>query len=151
MPVLQTRFFGELEFQECDAFFFPSGVPGFESSRHFVFLNRDGYEPLTFLQSVELAALCFILLPIQVVDHTYRVELTSEQREDLGFDRTAPLHRGTDYFCAAVICCEEDGPTANLLAPIIVNLKTNKGMQIVRIDSGYSLRTPLAMEALTKC
>ena len=151
MPVLQTRFFGELEFRESDAFLFPSGLPGFESSRHFAFLNRDGYGPLIFLQSVELAALCFILLPIQVVDHTYQLELTSEERDDLGFDRTAPLRPGTDYFCAAVICVEEDGPTANLMAPLIVNLKTNKGMQIVRPDSGHLLRTPLAMEALTQC
>lgn len=151
MPLLQSRFFGELEFRESDVFTFPSGLPGFESSHQFVFLNRQGYEPLTFLQNVEWATLCFILLPIQVVEENYTLELTEEERHDLGFDATVSLRPGNDYMCAAIVCVEETGPTVNLMAPIVINLRANKGMQVIRHDSGYSHRSVLHLEAFATC
>jgi flagellar assembly factor FliW len=42
---------------------------------------------------------------------------------------------------------EHRSPTANLLAPIVVNLKTHRAIQAIQADSGYSHQHPLLAAA----
>ena len=79
MPNVLTRFFGELEYQTEALFRFPSGLPGFEDHRNFVFLKKPGLEPLMFLQSLDTRSLCFILLPIRAIDQNFQLELTDDE------------------------------------------------------------------------
>ena len=78
MPNTLTAYFGELDYNETAVFHFPYGLPGFESERAFLFLQKPQTEPLMFLQSLGNAQLCFVLLPILVVDPDYRVNLDAE-------------------------------------------------------------------------
>ena len=41
---------------------------------------------------------------------------------------------------------EGSDPVANLMSPIVVNLKIRKGIQAIQLGSPYSLRHPLAAE-----
>jgi flagellar assembly factor FliW len=144
MPNVQTRFFGELEYQSEALFRFPSGLPGFEDHRTFVFLKKPGLEPLMFLQSLDSRNLCFILLPVRAIDEDFQLELTQEEVREIGLlaERTPII--GEDILCAALICSGEgDGPTANLMAPVVVNLHNNIGMQVIHAQTPYSHRHPL--------
>jgi flagellar assembly factor FliW len=145
MPHVQTRFFGELEYRDEDVLLFPSGLPGFEDHRNFVFLKKPGLEPLMFLQSLLSRSLCFILLPARAVDQTYQLDLTGDELREIGLAIERIPVVGEDILCAAMICTGEGSvPTANLMAPIVVNLYNNVGMQVIHPETRYSYRHPLS-------
>ncbi len=147
MPRTQTKFFGDIDYHADSVFHFPSGLPGFEDHRDFVFLHVPQSEPLMFLQSLSNRNLCFVLLPILVVDPHYRLNLTSEEL----FELDLPVERepliGEDILCATLICVAQgEVPTANLMAPVVVNLRKHIGTQVIHGDSGYSHQQPLVCE-----
>jgi flagellar assembly factor FliW len=125
-------------------FHFPSGLPGFEDHQDFVFLHVPQSEPLMFLQSLSSKNLCFVLLPILVADPNYRLNLTPEELFELELPAgTEPLI-GEDILCATLICVARgETPTANLMAPVVVNLRKHIGVQVIHGDSGYSHQHPL--------
>ena len=154
MPLLQTTCFGALEYTSSAVFQFPSGLPGFENEREFVFLERPDATPLMFMHSLSNPELCFILLPILVADPHYRLSLSDEDISEL---RLSPGHEpqiGDDILCGGVVSVGNDGDeaTVNLLAPIVVNLKKKIGLQVIQTQSGYSHRYPLfAREESLQC
>lgn len=146
MPNVQTRFFGELEYQGEDLFRFPSGLPGFEDHRSFVFLKKPGLEPLMFLQSLHSRSLCFILLPIRAIDQNFQLELTQDEIREIGLASERTPLIGDDILCAAMVCAGDGKvPTANLMAPVVVNLHNNIGMQVIHAESRYSHLHPLGL------
>jgi flagellar assembly factor FliW len=153
MSRIPTKFFGECDCEAGSLFSFPAGLPGFEDQSAFFFLKIPGAEPLLFLQSVSTRNLCFILLPILVVDPNYVLELAPDELADLHL----PLDRrptiGQDILCAATISSGDgEAPRANLMAPIVVNLQAKIGMQVIKGESGYSHRHPVRFEeALLPC
>ena len=155
MPTLQTTHFGDLTYNDDSAYRFRSGLPGFESEHVFVFLNQPQTEPLIFMQSASSPGLCFILLPIRVVDPQYNLTLEPEDLSELRLPKGRQPRIGDDILCCAVIRSGENttaGPTANMLAPIVVNLKHHIGMQVIQAGSGYSHQQGLfTQDALVSC
>ena len=144
---IATKFFGD---RACDAdsiYTFPAGLPGFEDQRSFCFLTAPGSEPLLFMQSTVTQNLCFVMLPILVVDPDYRVGLSDEERGMLELPAGRTPQIGRDILCAALVCSGAEAQhTVNLMAPIVVNLKTKTGIQTIHGESGYSHRHPLRLE-----
>ena len=146
MPQIRTAYFGELDYTDGTVFHFPYGLPGFEREHAFLFLKQPHTDPLLFLQSLNNPKLCFILLPILAVDEDYQVNLDAD---DLAALRLAPGRQpriGEDILCAAIVSAgngRQEGPTATLMAPIMVNLKEQIGMQVIPAESSYSHRHPL--------
>jgi flagellar assembly factor FliW len=126
-----------------DVIHFPRGLPGFDHRRRFLPLAFSHTHPLIFLQSIEDPALCFITLPVLAADLSYRLDIAAEDLALIGLPRRPQPRIGEDILCVAVLSIREDGPTANLLAPIVVNLHNRTGVQAVSRNSGYSHRHPL--------
>jgi flagellar assembly factor FliW len=149
MPQIRTAYFGELDYTDGTVFHFPYGLPGFEHEHAFLFLKQPHIEPLLFLQSLGNSRLCFILLPILVLDPNYAVHLDAD---DLAALHLAPGRQpriGEDILCAAIVntCADEGGQaTANLMAPVVVNIKDQIGMQVIQTGSPYSHRHPIPVE-----
>jgi flagellar assembly factor FliW len=147
MPRIPTKFFGD---RECDAdsiYTFPGGLPGFEDQHSFCFLTMPGSEPLLFMQSTSIQNLCFVMLTILVVDPDYKAALADEELAMLDLPRGRTPQIGRDILCAALVCSGSGAePTVNLMAPIVVNLKTKTGIQMIHGESGYSYRHPLRLE-----
>jgi flagellar assembly factor FliW len=109
---------------------FPHGIPAFENQTRFRLTDR---EPLLFLESETNPELSFLLLPVALIDPDYRMAISAEDREAIG---ASPASR---LMCLAVITAVEDSPpTANLLAPVVINLDNARAVQAVRSDSMYS-------------
>jgi flagellar assembly factor FliW len=114
---------------------FPLGMPAFESERRFRLTDR---EPLLFLESETNPELSFLLLPVALIDPDYRLALSTEDRATLDASAESSL------LCLAVVTAAEDSPpTANLLAPVVVNLACGRAVQAVRSDTVYSHRHAL--------
>jgi flagellar assembly factor FliW len=104
-----------------------------------------------FLQSLEDPALCFITLPVLAVDPQYRLEVSGDDLGQLGLSPGKQPRIGTDVLCLTVVSIRESGPTANLLAPIVVNLRNLKAVQAVALESEYSLQHVLLPEEALVC
>jgi len=130
---------------------FPEGLPGFEERRQFVALTLPHTQPLVFLQSLDDAALCFITLPVLSIDRQYRLEIREEDLKIVGLSPKRQPRIGEDVACMAVLTVQESGPTANLLAPIVINIKNLKAVQAIAPDSGYSHQHPLSPAGAMVC
>ncbi len=151
MAVFQTKHFGQITYQNESELEFPCGLPGFEESRRFVAVRFVESDPLIYLQSLEDAGLCFITMPIFVADPNYRLSVTDEDLEHLELPRGRQPRIGSDVLCLTVVSVQETGATANLLAPVLVNLRNRKAVQAVAPESEYSHQHPLMPQEAAVC
>lgn len=153
MPSTSTAYFGELEYTDQSVFEFPDGILGFEQERFFVFIRRPQAEPLIFMQSLANETLCFLMLPVLAACPDYRLNLTAEDLCRLQLPPGVEPRIGEDILCGALVCTSRtEGPTANLLGPIVLNLKARIGAQVIQSEAGYSHQHPLVSgEAAAIC
>jgi flagellar assembly factor FliW len=139
MPSAVTERFGTLEYDPSTTILFPQGLPGFERHRRFLPVEHTSIAPLILLQSLESAELCFLTLPVERVDPAYQPSLSTEDLEALGLEGREWLAPGRDLQFLTILTVAEDGRlTANLLAPVVVNLRDRVAVQAVRCDTRYS-------------
>ena len=143
----ETRYFGPLEYDSDSVLVFPDGIPAFEREKRFVAIRQPINEPLVFLQSLSNPGLCFVTLPVLSICAGYRLSIASEDQEALGFDTGVPPAIGRDVLCLAILSIEENAPpTANLMAPVVVNIRTQCARQVILTESNYSHREELPIQ-----
>jgi flagellar assembly factor FliW len=144
MPLLATKYFGTLPYECSDCYQFPLGIPGFDDEKQFVLLNIPGKEPLVFLQSVATQTLCFLALPILVVDPVYELCVSIQDLRILDLEPTRQPRLGSEALVLALLAIEKgQDATANLLAPVVINVAKRRAVQAIRCDSVYSHRQSL--------
>ena len=147
MHHIDSKYFGVMPYEETSVLVFPEGLPGFELERDFVPIRQPNSEPMVFLQSLSNQDLCFIALPAQAACPDYSLQLSREDRVALGFPPIARPRIGPDLLCLTIVSIEEGGEvTANLLGPIVVNLRNRQARQCIQTESEYSHRFPLRAE-----
>ena len=152
MPQLETKHFGTVTYEEQSELIFPCGLPAFERRRRFLALRFVHSDPLIYLQSMEDPALCFITVPVLVLDRAYRLQVSAEDLETIGLEGRTQPRIGPDVLCLAVLSVREEGdPTANLLAPVLINLRNRKAVQAILADSGYSHQHALYPQEAPVC
>ena len=141
-----TRYFGPVEYSEESVMVFPDGIPAFEQEKRFLALRQPINEPMVFLQSIANPNVCFATLPALAACPHYQLSMAPEDLDALGLETDRQPAIGRDVLCLAVLSLEENAPpTANLLAPIVVNLNTLRGCQAIQTDSPYSHREVLPL------
>lgn len=138
-----SEYFGTLSLDKAAILSFPQGLPGFEKERQFAAIQIPGQHPLIYLQSVSSPSLCLLTFPVQTIDSKYQYEVSAEERDLLR------LPEGTANMLAlAIVAVEpETGPTANLAAPLIVNLQNNLAVQSLQPDTALPYSYPLTATA----
>jgi len=133
---VETRDSGEIEVFEEDIVNFSQPLFGFENYKSFALIsenNTEGY--LIWLQSVEEAQLCFILLKPEAFKIDFEFELADEY--------LALLDDGEyEVWLVAVIKDNFEESTVNLRSPIIINRNNHKAVQAM-LDSSYPVRNPV--------
>jgi flagellar assembly factor FliW len=144
MSKVKVQHLGELQYEQDAVLFFPDGIPAFEQERTFILAQDPATAPLAFLQSTSTPSLCFLVLPVLVIDHAFRLALVPEDLEALGFDPRRQPVIGKDALCLAIVDAKLAGtPTANLLAPVVINLQTRVARQCIQDPADYSHRHEL--------
>jgi len=153
MPRLVSKYFGELDYSADSVFQFLEGIPAFEDQTAFVFLDQPQTHPLVFMQSLRYPGLCFISVPVFVVDPAYRLDLVSEDFVSLDLAPELAPQIGSDILCLALVTVSKGAdPTVNLASPVVLNLRNRKGGQVIQPSAGYSVRHPLPTgEDLVPC
>jgi len=148
MPQVQTRYFGSMTYREESVFEFPAGLPGFIQEKRFVPIEVPQHSPLIFLQSLAQPTLCFLSFPILVVDPEYRLAVAREDLLALALNPDRQPQLGTEVAVLALLSFRDQLPaTANLMAPVVVNLKTQRALQAIRQDQVYSHQHPVQPRA----
>ncbi len=131
--------FGEFTVAEESLIFMPGGVVGFPKNEKFVLLEHK--PPFSWLHATDNPDLAFVVVDGVEFGEGYKFPIPyGDPRCDL---------LETDEYAVLVIVTVRTGPamtTANLKAPLIVNLRTRKGVQLIIDDSQYSTKYPLWQE-----
>jgi flagellar assembly factor FliW len=139
MPTCATKYFGTLDYVDHSVFTFPQGLPAFSEEKSFVLIELPEHAPLVFLQSLTHADLCFLAFPVLVADRDYQLDLSPEDLETLQFSAASVPRLGEEVLVLALVSLHDNLPaTANLMAPIVANLKVRCAVQAIRQDSRYS-------------
>jgi flagellar assembly factor FliW len=137
-----TRF-GTLVVPEENIIHLPAGLAGFPAAHRFVLLERSAETTLRWLQCLDPEGPTFLVVDPLLVDPRYPL---CDVRRAMG---EAGLLTGPDdpLAVAAVVAVppDPDPPTANLLAPIAVQVESRRGAQVILHDSGYGTREPLVL------
>ena len=144
MPLARTKHFGTVDYEEAAVLTFPSGLPAFERFTRFLLIEQPAAAPLVFLQSLGDAGVCLPAIAVMAVDPNYELSLTSEDLEELGFTSSEQTPGPNSIGCFVIVSVPASGPpTANLLAPVVINLATRLAVQSVRADTKYSHQHPV--------
>lgn len=136
MKVLSLSW-GEIRCHEDDVLYFGKGIPGFESLTKFIIYEPDPEVPVFALQSVDEPAVDLPIVNPFLFFPEYDVKLSQTVQNELEIKNAAEVHIYT------VMSFGKTGATLNLLAPLVVNVSSRQGQQVVLHDSGYETKHPL--------
>ncbi len=136
---IQTSRFGPVALETSDILEFPEGILGFNDRRRFVLLDDPNDEIFAWLQSCETPGIAFPVLEPELFAPNYQISLTKHDLEAL---KLKSLDRSRIY---AIITIPEDPAqmTANLKAPIIINVEARIARQCVLQDNSLAIREPI--------
>jgi flagellar assembly factor FliW len=122
---IKTFQFGEIEVEEKHIFYFDNGILGFEELREFVLISEEHTNPFKWLISLDASEIGFPLLS------PWHIDLEYDPRLDLDYEK--------EVIMVVVTLENEKGMmTANMKAPIIFDVKDQKGKQIILPSDKYS-------------
>jgi flagellar assembly factor FliW len=152
MPLIATKYFGAMPYHEELVFNFPDGLPSFDDEKSFVPIELPENAPLLFLQSLVRPSLCFLALPILAVDREYHIAISPEDLEALELDPDRQPELAREVLVLALVSLHDGfSATANLMAPIVVNVNTRRALQAIRRDSAYSHQQAISLQDNTVC
>lgn len=138
MLKLQTKYFGEIEYEAKDVVHFPAGLFGFEEEHGFLLLPFEGGGGMLCLQSIQTPALAFVVLDPFTLDPGYTPELEASELRQFGVKETGDL--GFYVLCAVKNPVADS--TVNLKCPLVIHPETREARQVIM--ERYEMRHPLA-------
>ena len=134
--ILKSTRFGELAVPADSVITIASGLIGFP--RHHSFVMLDHKPPFSWLHSVEDPNLAFVVVDGFQFGEKYSV------KPPIG-DKDSDLQEGDEYAILVVVTVRPNAAetTANLKAPIFVNIRNRRGVQVIFDDPRLSTRFPL--------
>ncbi|MCL2356431.1 MAG: flagellar assembly protein FliW [Defluviitaleaceae bacterium] len=137
MKKMETKHFGEISYDPERILNFPEGLPGFPDDRRFLLMSENEDEDLFFwLQSLDNGDVAFTLMDVYKVLPDYDPQVEGDEIAALGEIADTPLL----IYNIAVIPDYVRHMRVNLLAPVVINLNTGLGKQIICANSDYSIR-----------
>jgi len=138
---LKTQNFGEIQINQNDILHFPAGIPGFWDETDFVLLFQDqeseGEESIIcFLQSTTNPELSFVLIDVSGFLPDYRpLALLEYAKDALDFDQ-----KNLAVYNILTVHDKLNDSTANLKAPIIIDITDKTGRQVLCGDDDFPIR-----------
>lgn len=133
---INTERFGEVAFRDEDMLTFPRGLPAFEDKHRWILVGEED-NAVKWLQCVEDGALALPVTTPDTVRPDYNARIPEDELTLVG--STDPA----DLALLIVVSIPEAAPwnmTANLRAPILLNLKTHKAIQVIALNEEYPIR-----------
>jgi flagellar assembly factor FliW len=131
---------GEVEWEPGCELLFPNGLPGFEEERQMLPVEIPAQRPIVYLQSLESQDICFVCLPVLIIDPAFQLDLSDEEKAVLRLPPDGVPAIGTDVLCLGLLMPSQGSVEVNLRAPVVINLHNARGIQCVASDYKASFR-----------
>lgn len=138
---LQTKYFGQIDYEPGDVVTFPVGPFSFEEEHEFLILPFDGGAgSLLCFQSVNTPGLAFVAMDPFALLPDYAPELQPNELKELGAADSQEL----GFYVLCVVKKPVSDSTVNLKCPIAVHPVTRVARQVILETDAYEMRHPLA-------
>lgn len=137
---IQTTRFGEIEINESSCFEMLSPVLGYDNEDKFVLIEHADNSSFKWLQSLKTPDLAFVVSLAELFGIDYSYELPEDIQELLN------IETAEDVLTVNVVVIPQGKPkesTINLLAPLVFNVNSKKGAQIILTGTDYAIDYPL--------
>jgi flagellar assembly factor FliW len=133
---IMTRDFGRLEIEKSDIISFKSGLPGFDNLKDFVLLPLGEESPFIVMQSVDDSDIAFVTVEPGNLMQNYEFEINDKTEKELKIEKIS------DLLILNIITLKDEikKSTANLSAPIVINIEDKLGKQVILDDQRYQVR-----------
>ena len=135
--------FGECTFSDADVIEFPWGLPGFPSLRRWLALSVETQNSFVWLQSLDDPKIALPTADPYLIFEDYDPKLPAYAAAALEINDPGEF----TLLCVVVVTENAEDMTMNLFAPVVINLRTRKGRQIVLENSGFSVRQQIPRKA----
>jgi flagellar assembly factor FliW len=137
MVKFETKHFGEINYDPDRIIVFPEGIPGFPDSKRYLLMSENEDENMFFwLQSVDEGDVAFTLMDVYKVLPDYDPQVEPDEMLQLGEINETPLL----IYNIVVIPDYVRHMRVNLRAPVVINLYTGLGKQVICTNDDYSIR-----------
>jgi flagellar assembly factor FliW len=133
----KTSRFGEIQVDPAKVVTLPHGMIGFPHQHRFVLVHHKEGSPFHWLQSIEQSDLAFVVVAPLIFDPQYQVALGSSETKLL------QVEDAKDIQVWVVVTIPHGRPnniTANLKAPVVINLASRLGAQVILDDPKYGVK-----------
>lgn len=130
---------GEIEVESDAVLNFPAGILGFSECRRFALLPHRPGTPFFWLVPVERVDVAFVVVNPENFFPDYCPSLTKDQLAPLALTPDQDHSLGM----LVVVSFRDGQPTANLRAPLIMDLANRRAVQAVQIGREFDTQTPL--------
>lgn len=135
--MIDTSRFGGIEVDDRRFLNFPKGLLGFPDDREYALIQTGENSAFYWMQAVHRPELAFVVCDPRMFIPDFQIAIKSEDLSQIGLSDT----HGTQVF---VIVNKVDAAlTANLQGPLVINVATRVGRQLVLSDKKYSTRHKL--------
>lgn len=135
--MIETSRFGGIEVDDQRFLNFPRGLLGFPEDREYALIQTGENSAFYWMQAVHRPELAFVVCDPRMFIPEYRIAIKNEDLTSIGLTDT----HGSQVF---VVVNKVDGTlTANLQGPLVINVATRIGKQLVLSDKKYTTRHPL--------
>ena len=141
---VETKWFGTIEVGEEQILTFDKGIIGFEDWKKFTLIYdaEKGVEEssIYWLQAIDEPTLALPIMDPTIVYEGYDPVGEDEVVNSLG-DNIADAT--LLVVCTVTVPEKLENMTVNLKAPIIINMDTNRGVQLIADNDDYQVRYPI--------
>lgn len=135
--VIETSRFGGIDVDDQKFLNFPKGLLGFPDDREYALIQTGENSAFYWMQAVHRPELAFVVCDPRMFVPDYRIAIKAEDLAQIGLAETS----GSQVF--VIVNKVDDTLTANLQGPLVINVATRVGKQLVLSDKKYTTRHTL--------
>ncbi len=135
--IIETSRFGGIDVDDQRFLNFPKGLLGFPDDRDYALIQTGENSAFYWMQAVHRPELAFVVCDPRLFVPDYRIGIKNDDLAQIGLSDTS----GSQVF--VVVNKIDDMLTGNLQGPLVINVATRVGKQLVLSDKRYSTRHPL--------
>ncbi len=140
---IQTKWFGEIEIDKDKVITFDRGIIGFDEFKQFTIVydaQKDAQSSTMWLQSLDEVSLALPVIKPELIFEKYDPIVEDELINSLGENI-----KDAELLVLVTLTVTQDikKMTCNLKAPIIINVDTMRGVQLIADNDDYMVRYPI--------
>lgn len=127
---------GKIIYEKNEIIHFEKGLPGFSELKKYVIKQVQEESPFSILQSIEDKEIGFIIISPFFIKDNYEIKLSDEIINNLKLENSDEAL----LYSIVTLNSKIEEITANLRAPLVINIKNKKGEQYILDKEMYGIK-----------